>query len=487
MNIPYASPIVRATIDGSNVATHLDELEDALVAAEWDLESSVLATQTGTFTGLPSNTQTVTIGATVYRFVNTLAAAFDVKIGASATECATNLAAAINDTSGEGTLYGTGTTAHPSVTATSSGGTVTISAITTGGGGNGISLSETLANFAWTANATAGGGFVALTRADHPCGYRLRFYGFVNSSGVARYRISAQAAVSTKEETWLTMSGGRSYMVRATPYDVWIILLGSSGTDPSAFFYCGALWNPEEWKAPDITDITTGATTTIEQAGHGLTTGNTITLSGLAGSVSWLAENGKSYAITVVDANSYTIALDSSSFGTPTDTAGVFGGAGSSDHISLSIVACGSKNISTLAQGHFRNCLAQTGTSGGCDTWAHFNQHAISLITTTSNQGALRVIGLASSLQTTTGTRIGLSTRYLYSPVILSHGVINLIDNSYIVGCLWNAVVYLSPSAVDQDLDQIPLDGRRFFNVRNPTGAPTHYLVGSIFIEVPVE
>jgi hypothetical protein len=81
VNIPYASPIVRATIDGSNAATHLDELEDALVAAEWDLESSVLATQTGVFTGLPSNTQTVTIGATVYRFVNTLSAAFDVLIG----------------------------------------------------------------------------------------------------------------------------------------------------------------------------------------------------------------------------------------------------------------------------------------------------------------------------------------------------------------------------------------------------------------------
>jgi hypothetical protein len=74
-------------------------------------------------TALPADGDTVTIGLTgftqAYRFKGTTAAAFDVKIGATAAETATNLKKALNaDGLGDGSDYHTGTTANPYVTAT---------------------------------------------------------------------------------------------------------------------------------------------------------------------------------------------------------------------------------------------------------------------------------------------------------------------------------------------------------------------------------
>ena len=55
----------------------------------------------------------VTIGAVVYRFKTTMAAAYDVKIGASAAATLDNLKMAINGTGTAGTNYYAGTVAHP--------------------------------------------------------------------------------------------------------------------------------------------------------------------------------------------------------------------------------------------------------------------------------------------------------------------------------------------------------------------------------------
>lgn len=70
-----------------------------------------------TLNAIPSINDTVTIGAIVYRFVTSPAAADDVKIDATLLAIANNLLAAITAGTGIGTLYGTGTTANASVTA----------------------------------------------------------------------------------------------------------------------------------------------------------------------------------------------------------------------------------------------------------------------------------------------------------------------------------------------------------------------------------
>lgn len=64
-------------------------------------------------------TETVTIDTTVYTFKasGNVTTAFDVLIGASASDTLDNFIAAVNDTGTEGTHYGTGTTEHTTVRA----------------------------------------------------------------------------------------------------------------------------------------------------------------------------------------------------------------------------------------------------------------------------------------------------------------------------------------------------------------------------------
>lgn len=71
--------------------------------------------------GNPTALDTVTVGtsgaAKTYTFKATLASANDVLIGGSAADTLENLAAAILGGAGEGTVYGTGTTAHTKINA----------------------------------------------------------------------------------------------------------------------------------------------------------------------------------------------------------------------------------------------------------------------------------------------------------------------------------------------------------------------------------
>ena len=78
---------------------------------------SVAARRTLIFGAIPAANDTVQIGAVTYTFVSALTAANDVLIGATAAASASNLMAAITAGTGAGTTYGTGTTAHPDVTA----------------------------------------------------------------------------------------------------------------------------------------------------------------------------------------------------------------------------------------------------------------------------------------------------------------------------------------------------------------------------------
>jgi hypothetical protein len=71
-----------------------------------------------TVAATPTTTvDTVTIGTTVYRFMGTMAQAYDVQIGSDAEESIDNLVAAINLTGTAGTEYYAGTAIHPEVEA----------------------------------------------------------------------------------------------------------------------------------------------------------------------------------------------------------------------------------------------------------------------------------------------------------------------------------------------------------------------------------
>jgi hypothetical protein len=122
--------------------------------------TGVKATGTLTTTDAPSDTNTVTIGTTVYTFVDALSTGptvpYEVLIGTETVSNA-NLAAAINGGAGIGTTYSTGTEAHPDVTATSTAHTVVITANVSGTAANSIATTETHANGSWGGVVMSGG------------------------------------------------------------------------------------------------------------------------------------------------------------------------------------------------------------------------------------------------------------------------------------------------------------------------------------------
>lgn len=132
---------------------------------------------TGTFTLLsnPSNGETVTIGTETYEFVTTIDStggdAFDVLIGANAAATITNLVNAINAGTGEGSTYGTGTTASSFVTAAeASGDALTATAITAGTAGDSIATTDTVGSSGggWGAATLSGGANGSLTSISTP-------------------------------------------------------------------------------------------------------------------------------------------------------------------------------------------------------------------------------------------------------------------------------------------------------------------------------
>lgn len=144
--------------------------------------NGVVASQTLTSTGTnPADGDTVTIDAIVYRFKNTLAQAYDVKIGANASASLDNLKAAINNSGLVGTDYFAGTNQHPTVVAgakTST--TLVVSSYYTGSASNAIVTTETSAQLSWGAGTLAGGtgaaGKVMMNTFSFPSGSSCQMF-----------------------------------------------------------------------------------------------------------------------------------------------------------------------------------------------------------------------------------------------------------------------------------------------------------------------
>lgn len=122
------------------------------------------AKATGTLTSdatAPADGDTVTIGSTVYTFKDTLtdpAVPYEVLVGVSAATALDNLKSAINATAGAGTTYGTGTVAHPSVSATTNTDTTqVVEALAIGTAGNAIASTEASDHLSWGAATLTGG------------------------------------------------------------------------------------------------------------------------------------------------------------------------------------------------------------------------------------------------------------------------------------------------------------------------------------------
>jgi len=131
------------------------------VDVEYTTYLGVAATGVLTASDNPSNNTTVTIGDIGYTFKTALSSpsvANEVLIGINKSTTLNNLKAAINKEAGEGTLYGTGTTAHALVTSTASEhGIMNIAAKSVGEAGNEIITATTSEDLSWGAAKMSGG------------------------------------------------------------------------------------------------------------------------------------------------------------------------------------------------------------------------------------------------------------------------------------------------------------------------------------------
>ena len=131
--------------------------------------NAVAATATLTSdTNPPTDTKTVTIGDVVYTFVTALTTdpaevPYEVLIG-TAAESLDNLKSAINGTAGEGTTYGTGTVAHPLVSATTNTDTSQIIAVKIAGDTS-IDVSTDDTSLSWDDTVTTNGVNGTVARA----------------------------------------------------------------------------------------------------------------------------------------------------------------------------------------------------------------------------------------------------------------------------------------------------------------------------------
>jgi hypothetical protein len=131
------------------------DLEDSLTAGE---TAGVASTGVFTLADLPAAAETVTLGASVYTWRASVSTAFDVLIGATASDCLDNLLAAITAGTGSGSLYGAGTTANASATAEAgTGDTLDVEALATGTSGDAIPTTSTTSNGTWGETTLTGG------------------------------------------------------------------------------------------------------------------------------------------------------------------------------------------------------------------------------------------------------------------------------------------------------------------------------------------
>jgi hypothetical protein len=113
-------------------------------------DTAVSASTTGTFTGAPSDTETMVINGVTFTAKTTPTTTEQFKIGSSVTATAANLAAAVNASTNAGILNTVG--------ATSALGVVTFFSIVPGPVGLNIPITEALSNFTLAqATFTAGG------------------------------------------------------------------------------------------------------------------------------------------------------------------------------------------------------------------------------------------------------------------------------------------------------------------------------------------
>lgn len=169
--VAVASDATTITVRGRVPGTSLNTVATTETFTNGSWPDTTLGGGTGASdAGVTTGAATVTIGSITYTVVDELseaygadAIAYQVKKGANEAAMLDNLKLAINGGTGEGSLYSTGTVAHPYFIATTNTDTAqtivarTVAGTTATNALNALATTETMANTAW-ADTTFGGG-----------------------------------------------------------------------------------------------------------------------------------------------------------------------------------------------------------------------------------------------------------------------------------------------------------------------------------------
>lgn len=165
----------------------------------WSVSSGANAARVLTYTDVPADGETVTIGSKTYAFKTVLTpAANEVLIGATDDDSYQNLVDAINGTGIPGTGYAAATLVNTDVAAVinTALGTVTATALSKGVAANTIATTATTSDAAW-AGATLTGG-VNISTATDVVGYAVEVTT-PGASGVAKARVIVTASPTQPE------------------------------------------------------------------------------------------------------------------------------------------------------------------------------------------------------------------------------------------------------------------------------------------------
>lgn len=158
--IPGTGVAVNTPLDGENsfqVLNRRPAWDDTYIEARNTFATTIL-----TLTGLPLNTETVTLGAQTYTWVTALSAgptvAYEILIGADVAECCSNILEAVNGGTGLGVVYSVGTVANLDVfAATLPSPQVSFTATAIGVAGNSVVSTETLTDGSFPDTTFTGG------------------------------------------------------------------------------------------------------------------------------------------------------------------------------------------------------------------------------------------------------------------------------------------------------------------------------------------
>lgn len=203
-----------------------------------------------------------TAGAYLTGGVDGAEVANEVLIGGSASASLDNLIAAINGAAGEGSTYGTGTTASTQVTAAAGDGdTVVVTASTAGVAGNSIATTETDGNLAFAAATLANGaaaGTATLTVDATTAGVRNLLWGAYSDAATD----GRQTARAIAQYDFRTDNAGR-------------VVFATSGSAPEygQYHQTAPAWiGPAHFKTADLTGLDAAAVVDLGALISGTTT-----------------------------------------------------------------------------------------------------------------------------------------------------------------------------------------------------------------------